>query len=185
MPEAQTPRYFGDPEEREKYNSQLKLTRCLFCKATGYLNRHGYLKGYSDQSPNATVIRGYRYFCSNRNKRRGCGRTYSVLLAEVLRRCVVSATVLWRFVKALSDGACVRQAWRQLDSTFSLSAAYSWKARLRRALPHLRTRLHPLAPVPPCMSRQPLVQTMQHLVLCFPSNPITAFQHHFQRPFFA
>jgi hypothetical protein len=60
----------------------LKLTPCSHCRQTGALIGHGLLRGYAERSSDV-VVRGRRIFCSNRDQRPGCGRTFSVLLSTV------------------------------------------------------------------------------------------------------
>jgi len=52
----------------------------------GALIRHGYLRGYDDSSPQRRAVRARRLYCSNRQARRGCGRTLSVWCADKIRR---------------------------------------------------------------------------------------------------
>ncbi|PTY02982.1 hypothetical protein DB346_07675 [Verrucomicrobia bacterium LW23] len=100
----------------------------------GYLNRHGYLRGYDVEAQvvaeaggdlaSARMVRGWRVFCSNRRRRAGCGRTHPVLRAGVLWGRVATALLLWKFLlqmllqagtgagRAASKAPCVATAWR-------------------------------------------------------------------------
>src|SRR5437762_72832 len=78
---------------------RLKQTPCPHCKVVGALIRHGFLHGFDDRSPQRTTVRARRIFCSNRNARRGCGRTVSVWIADKIRRLSLTTGTLWRFLK--------------------------------------------------------------------------------------
>ncbi len=51
---------------------------CPHCQTTGTLNRHGSLHGFDDESPQRKTLRARRIFCSNRGRRAGCGRIFSI-----------------------------------------------------------------------------------------------------------
>ncbi len=72
-----------------------KLLACPHCRRIGWLIGHGFLRGYASNGRDQR-LRGRRFFCSNRNRRRGCGRTCSVLLSIFLFRRTVRALHLWR-----------------------------------------------------------------------------------------
>ncbi len=84
---------------------RLKQTPCPHCKVVGTLNRHGSLLGYDESSPQQRTVRARRVFCSNRNARRGCGRTFSVWFADKIRRLSLTAGALWRFLQAAVAGS--------------------------------------------------------------------------------
>jgi hypothetical protein len=66
----------------------------------GTLIRHGCLCGYDSSSPRRKTVRARRIFCSNRQARRGCGRTFSVWLADKIRRLSLTADGLTARVTA-------------------------------------------------------------------------------------
>jgi hypothetical protein len=70
---------------------RLKQTPCPHCKVVGTLIRHGYLCGFDESNPQRKTVRARRIFCSNRKARRGCGRTFSVWIADKIRRLVQPA----------------------------------------------------------------------------------------------
>ena len=73
---------------------------------------HGFRRGYAERGSEVEV-RGRRFFCSNRHRRPGCGRTFSVLLAAVVSRFVVRAVTLFRFVEFVVSGlTCHMPRWR-------------------------------------------------------------------------
>ena len=65
---------------------RLKVTPCPHCRAIGALIRHGYLRGYDEGNLRHKAVRARRIFCSNRGRRPGCGRTFSVWIATKVRR---------------------------------------------------------------------------------------------------
>ncbi len=89
----------GD-EEWLAMAERLKQTPCPHCKVVGTLNRHGSLLGYDESSPQQRMVRARRVFCSNRQARRGCGRTFSVWAADKIRRLSLTTVALWRFLQA-------------------------------------------------------------------------------------
>ena len=97
--------FFCGAEEWQAIVERLKQTPCPHCKVTGTLIRHGFLYGFDDTSPQRKTVRARRIFCSNRNNRPGCGRTFSVWLADKIRRLSLTAGALGRFLQlALTVG---------------------------------------------------------------------------------
>ena len=74
------------------------------------------------------MLRGQRVFCSNRGRRGGCGRTFSLFLAEVLPRHTFPASLLWQLLVRLLAGASLQAAAESLRLPFALETVY----RLRR-----------------------------------------------------
>src|SRR5476649_1963438 len=72
-------------EEWSAIAERLKQTPCPHCKVVGALIRHGYLRGYDECNSKQKTVRARRIFCSNRHARHGCGRTFSVWLADKVR----------------------------------------------------------------------------------------------------
>ena len=78
--------FYRSDEEWTAIAERLKQTPCPHCKVVGTLIRHGCLYGFDESSPQRKTVRARRIFCSNRNARPGCGRTFSVWLADKIRR---------------------------------------------------------------------------------------------------
>jgi len=168
----------------------LKQTPCPHCKTVGTLIRHGYLRGYDECNSPRKTVRARRIFCSNRNRRRGCGRTFSVWLADKIRRLSLTTRALWRFLKGAVAGSiagsiaaairvvadCRRsdRTWQRIWKRFDLG-----QSKIRTALsawgppPELPARL----PAQPW--RRPATQVLAHLQAAFPNAncPIATFQH--------
>lgn len=174
-------RFVRDEAELEQWRLGAKLQRCPHCGQVGTLNAHGWLRGYAELGQQQ-VVRGRRFFCSNRHRRPGCGRTLSVLLSGVLAGFMVAAETLWRFVEAVLGGESRSRVWQRLGGQSATSGHRLWR-RLTEAQPHIRTRLLGLCPAPPCDDHRPLAQLAAHLQrAAMPSNdcPLSAFQQRLQ-----
>lgn len=155
------------------------------------LIRHGYLRGYDDGRPQRRTVRARRIFCSNRNRRRGCGRTFSVLSAERIRRLSLTTPRLWRFLQhAVADriAAAIHAAQSHLSSR---TWQRIWK-RFQQGQSKIRTALLARCPppnLPATSSQRPAQQaaahTLAHLEAAFPNAdcPLAAFQHALQTCF--
>jgi hypothetical protein len=160
---------------------QLKQTSCPHCKVVGALNRHGCLYGFDESSPRRKTLRARRIFCSNRQARPGCGRTFSVWLADKIRRLSLTTGALWRFLQcAVAHG--ILAASRTLDCGLSdRTWQRIWK-RFDRAQSKIRTALCRRCPPPQPPANpahQPAAQVLAHLSAAFSDVhcPIAAFQH--------
>jgi|SRR5580658_1967613 hypothetical protein len=169
--------FYRDEAEWIGIAEKLKLTACPHCKAVGNLIRHGALQGFDENG--RIVLRAHRVYCSRRNRRRGCGRTVSVWLADKIKRLKVTTRRLWNFLQMAVAGA-IESAIRALDSRLSDRTWQRIWARFKAAQSHLRTALaircalpeHPAQP-----SRRPAALTLAHLQAAFPNVecPIAAF----------
>jgi hypothetical protein len=174
--------FYRSAEEWNALAERLKLMPCPHCKVVGMLIRHGSLYGFDESSPQRKTLRARRIFCSNRHRRAGCGRTFSVWLADKVRRLSVSARGLWNFLQRAAAGsiaAAIRAAPCHLcDRTWQRV----WK-RFERGQSNIRTAL--LARCPPPQgpgepARRPAAaQVLAHLQAAFPNDdrPIATFQH--------
>lgn len=98
-------RICSSQNELDDLLGKLKITACPHCKRVGALIRHGVLRGYEEGIVQHTTVRAQRVFCSNRNRASGCGRTFSVWIADKIKRLFLSADRLWSFLElAVSTG---------------------------------------------------------------------------------
>jgi hypothetical protein len=173
--------FYRNDEEWIAIAERLKQTPCPHCKVVGTLIRHGFLRGFDDSSPPRTIVRARRVFCSNRNARPGCGRTFSVWIADKIRRLSLTAGGLWQFLKRAAAGSilgAIRTAACHLsDRTWQRI----WK-RFEQGQSKIRTLLSGLCPpprLPPEPAHRPAAQVLAHLQAAFPDEhcPIAAFQH--------
>ena len=162
---------------------QIKLIRCPHCQKSSYLILHGYLSGYDEKSNRLKTIRGHRVFCSNRDRRQGCGRTFSVLAAHILKNYTITTQSLWNFLNNIVLGMNKRAAFGLLQLPFSLSSIYRLYQRIYIRQQRIRTLLLKYSPPPINVpSNNPLIKTILHIKSTFArdANPLAVFQGHFQ-----
>jgi hypothetical protein len=170
------PRFVNDEPALAAVLDGIKVVACPHCRQTGALIGHGHLRGYSECG-SERVVRGRRVFCSNRGRRTGCGRTFSVTLATMLCGFLVRTLTLWNFARAVVGGLSRRAAWLlAAGSALSLTSGYRLWTRLRTAQSALRARLCRVLPAPPSTAREPLAQLFAHLgiVLRASDAPVTS-----------
>lgn len=181
------PCYATDRNALDDVLANIKHIACSHCRRSGALIGHGCLRGYAERG-SETVVRGRRFFCSNRGRRPGCGRTFSVKLETVVSGFVVRTLTLWRFVQAVLGGLTRRGGWlREARGALSLSNAYRLWQRFGAAQSGLRSRLSREAPAPACNVREPLAQLIAHLMAVVGSgqvDPFATYQHRMQHGLF-
>jgi hypothetical protein len=164
----------------------LKQLRCPFCGAAETLNCHSKLYGNDPKADDgqAQGQRGQRVWCSNRGQRGGCGRSFSIFLADVLPRHTVSASGLWSLLDRLREGSSIKAAVQALGLPFPLETLYHLLQRLRGRLAAIRSTLCRQGPPPASWQTDPLLQTVEHLRGLFPKSecPPAEFQLHDQHP---
>ena len=170
--------FYRNTEEWNTLVERLKLTPCPHCQVVGALIRHGALYGFDDSNPRRKTLRARRIFCSNRQARHGCGRTFSVWAADKIRRLGLTTGGLWRFLqRAVAGGICA--AIRGFQCPLSdRTLLRIWK-RFRHAQSHIRTALWGRCPPPQLPAEhRPAAQVLAHLQAAFPDAlcPIAAFQ---------
>lgn len=168
------PRYVSDLAALSGLDDAVRCWRCPHCQRSGTLNAHGALRGGAENLPGKDAVRGRRFFCSNRGNRPGCGRTCSVLLAQVLRHASVRTGSYWRFCCARLSGLGVLAAWEQARTGFSLESAYRWWRRWPQAVAALRSHLW-RGREPPGSLAEALTQ------VCGAADPLAVFQLRTQR----
>jgi hypothetical protein len=171
--------FYRCAEEWIAIAERLKQTACPHCRVVGTLIRHGFLRGYDDSSPTRKTVRARRIFCSNRNARRGCGRTFSVWSADKIRRLSLTTGALWRFLQRAAGGS-IAAAIRAADYYLSDRTLQRIWRRFNHGQSKIRTALSGRCPPPeaPAGSR-PAGQVLAHLQAAFPNAPcpIAAFQY--------
>lgn len=174
--------FYRSDEEWIAIAERLKQTPCPHCKVVGTLIRHGFLRGFDESNPPRRTVRARRIFCSNRQAQRGCGRTFSVWIADKIRRLSLTTASLWRFLQHAAAGpilAAVRHAAGPLSDR-------TWQriwTRFDQAQTKIRTALAGRCPPPQLPlaepTHRPAAQVLAHLQAAFPDAhcPIAAFQH--------
>lgn len=178
---GEQPWFYRRDEDWVAIVERLKHTSCPHCHTVGMLIRHGVLTGFDDSNPPRQAIRARRIFCSNRRRRRGCGRTFSVRLADTIRRLSLTTRTLWAFLRRAVAGT-LAAAVRDTDCPRSdRTLQRVWK-RFDRGQSAIRTALLGRGP-PPALPAEPFrrpaaAQVLAHLRATFPHDdcPIAAFQ---------
>jgi len=170
----------------DKHKNALKVTPCPHCRAVGFLIRNGCLKGHGE-GVNDEVQRGWRIFCSNRRRRKGCGKTYAVLLTTFLFRRMVSADNLWHLLRGLRQGLSLKAAWEKVASPFSPDTGYRLRDAFTRSQTFIRSLLLRAGAAPKMTVTDPSWQVIEHLRSTFPTSacPVADFQVRFQAAFLA
>lgn len=153
---------------------------------------HGFLVDLTNQ------LRAYRFFCSNRNGNKGCGKTRSVYLEQVIPKRAVDTTELFFLFLQIAATGFVLAGWnkaKQLagsDFQLSLASAYRWHRLFHSKLPEYRSKLYLQVRPPPdnevAASPNPeLVATIKmfdeaKIKGCV--SPFSSFQLYHQRPIF-
>jgi hypothetical protein len=178
--------YVSSTAEFDKHKRTLKLAPCPHCRAVGFLVRHGYLTGHGE-GVNDAVQRGWRIFCSNRRRRKGCGRTYAVLLTTFLFRRMVGTQKLWLLLQGLRQGLSIKAAWEQVASPFCLETGYRLRQAFLRSQTGIRSLLLRAEALPRMNVADPAFQVIEHLRAVFRASPcpVAEFQGRFQAAFLA
>jgi hypothetical protein len=176
--------YITSAAEYDKHIEKLKCTPCPKCRVVGCLNRHGYLWGKGEKG-NDKVRRGWRFLCSNRNRRKGCGKTHSILAAGFLHHRMTDAKRLWQLLRGILDGLSIKAAWEKVASPFCLETGYRLWYAFTKSQTFIRSTLLRVATPPTMQSRDPNLQLIEHLQSVFRKSvcPICDFQVRFQTAF--
>ncbi len=128
-------------------------------------------------------VRGQRIFCCNRGQRGGCGRTFSLYLAEVLPRHTVSASMLWQVLCNLRADSSVKAGVESLRPHFALETLYHLLGRFRLRLPELVSQLNNQSPESKVNLFDPLLRGAEDFQSAFAQeeSPLAQFQLHFQK----
>ena len=124
-------------------------------------------------------------YCSSRGQRGGCGKTFSLVLADILPRHTLTASLVWRWLVEVLAGLSLKAAAEKRRLPFALETVYRLRRGLRQCLASVRTRLCREQSPPVSTHTDPLLQTVEQLRAVFPDHecPPAAFQLRFQRPF--
>ena len=174
--------FYRNEQEWVAITERLKQTVCPHCKTVGTLIRHGFLHGFDDSDSSQKVVRARRIFCSNRHRRPGCGRTFSIWIADKIRRLSLTTRTLWTFLQHAVSGS-IAAAIRATDGPRSDRTFQRIWTRFDRGQSAIRTALLGRGPppnLPAGPNRRPAAaQVLAHLQATFSHAdcPIAAFQH--------
>lgn len=179
-------RFYRSKNDFQDLYFGLKQISCPHCKYIGTLIMHGYLRGYDEKNYGKRIIRGRRIFCSNRFKKSGCGKTFSVFKSNIIKGFNITADSLWKFLKNISNGINKFKSFKDIALSFSNTTIYRLYKRFKYQQTNIRTalsRIHLKSKT--CSNKNPVVQTILHLKLAFNHLPcpISAYQIHFQKAF--
>lgn len=149
----------------------------------GALILHGILYGQILLEVETKQKKGHRIFCSNRNRRQGCGKTFPLRMATVIRSTSIKTQQLRTFLQNLCSGTPIIHALEIEPCYYSTSSRYRLYHKFKRRQPAIRTKLSELSRPPTIHeSKNPLLETFEHLKAAFKDAPccIAAFQNHFQ-----
>lgn len=157
--------------------ARLKGEACPHCGRQGTLNRHGWLLGSEPSGSGKQARRGRRIYCSDRGQRQGCGRTVSLMPAQVIRGMRTRSGPLWLFLHRVLSGQSVAMAWAGLERLFSLESAYRYRRGFKRGQFRLRELLC-RERAPPCgaAGEQGVMLTHLETVLGQAEDLISRFQ---------
>jgi len=179
-------KYYSSQEDFNKFYQKIKLIQCPFCHLVSTLILHGYLRGYNETYESSKIIRGRRIFCSNRKKRNGCGRTFSLLLSFIIKKFNIQSKSLWQYLKGIANGKNKKNAFKSTGLNFSNSSIYRLYNRFKNNQTHIRIYLLKKCKPPPLPDTvNPVIQTIKHIQKAFRSSscPIAAFHETFQKSF--
>jgi hypothetical protein len=137
--------YYPDLPAIEQQTRQLTNQPCRHCKQTQQLVSHGFIyKKRSKADPEAV---GKRVFCSNRNRRTGCGRTMQLYMSSIVRYLHYAGHCVVLFMLARLDGLSIQHAYQHATGATNPRNAYRWVEKLWRQLSVYRCLFHqPLSP---------------------------------------
>jgi hypothetical protein len=179
-------KYYQDYNELDQFCLQIKQIQCPHCHCYGFVILHGFLYGYPEENINHLIIRGRRFFCNNRRRQSGCGKTFSLLDFNIIRKFVIHANTLWSFLYNVYCGMTKKQAFRNLHLPFSDTSIYRLYKTFHYRLSFLRSHITRIIPsIKPANCYHPDIQTINDLIIAFPNeiNPVGSFQYHFQVSF--
>lgn len=175
-------KYVKDQESYASYSLHLKQIACPYCYQVGFLNRHGFLKGYGEKY-DEKMIRGYRIFCCNRDQRLGCGKTHSVLLSAHLWRHSIKSSEVTMFLNRLLVGQSLEAAWFCSAKKRCLETGRAIWRRFSRT--HLGIRSKIFGKENRSSQKEPRLVTWEATLERFrSSDPIGDYQLYFQQAFF-
>lgn len=124
----------------------------------GYLILHRYIRGYN-ATDGILTIKGHRIYCSNRNKRKGCGHTWSIYLKQYIPEFSIDIKTL---SVILSSSENLFKGWKENETGISISSFYRIIDRFNRHILTIRAYLTSRFK-PPLLTGYPITSTIKHL----------------------
>ena len=161
---------------------------CIHCLKSDQLISHGNICKQRSQSWAEKV--GKRLFCSNRNGRSGCGRTFQLYAATEIPACRYNIAHLCLFIIALKANKTIHDAYHHATGQLECRHAWRWLKRLMIKISDyrcvLRCRSSGLLNTTPLFKSlylQHLLPTLTRL-LSSSNNGFTDYQMRQQQAFF-
>lgn len=181
--------YYPSLKAIHQQTLQLDNEQCKHCHQTHQLISHGFIR--KKQVGAAPEAVGKRVFCSNRNRRSGCGRTTQLYLDATLRYLHYAGQRVVMFVLSRIVGTTIQQAYEQATGTINPRNAYRWLDKLFAQLSHYRSLFYqpPLQDADLAITSsqslrwQLLISTFNVLLRQFRHSLCSAYQHQLQRSF--
>lgn len=124
------------------------ILRCKHCSKSDQFLSHGFI--YKSTYSDIGIIKvGKRIFCSNRYKKKGCGRTLALIIAGELPKKQYNSSHLMLFIRYLIQFFSVREAYKKATRTNNPRNAYRWLNALEANLLSYRSFLKRPTESPP------------------------------------
>lgn len=192
MPKFGKVTFARDSETWTKHSVEVLEVRglaCPYCGKSGFVVLHGYLYGNQEENRLGRIKRGRRFFCSNRGRNLGCGRTFSYCPPTVIPRFCMGTKTLWQALLKLSNKLPVRTLFHNLSTGLSESTAIRLSARIQKIQSRIRVKLTSMDLAPPAQNglTSALEETVRFLTAAFfeSDEPISSYQLKFQESFLA
>jgi hypothetical protein len=177
---------FIDPTHNTAQSLNIKLMPCPHCGSVDMLIFHGYIYRPSDYR--IPIIKGRRIFCSNRNRRTGCGRTVTLFFYDFIKQRLISTRLFWHFLYSILAGYSIEKAYNTIDPScpLSLSTFYRLWHKFKCTASHIRTFLTDNYPHISLEEDCAYRETIRHLSEVFNDtgcDPIAEYQLSSQKSF--
>jgi hypothetical protein len=182
-PVEHLPRFVENLSDFQSLANGAKASACRHCGRVGTLIGHGFLRGYAEAGSDR-IVRAKRFFCSNRGRQRGCGRTDSSFIAYFVPLFTITTLTLWSLFCRMSEG---RSAFsRSPAEPFPLCprSAYRLANRLKRASLRWRSWLLTQGASLASTASMPLVQLHHQLEEALSPQPFSKWQFRLQLSLF-
>ncbi len=127
-------RYYDNIDTIHQITMQLHLysniLECLFCWKSNQFVSHGFI--YKEHHHRECEAVGKRVICSNRYGKTGCGRTFSLTIANSIRDLAHTAIHLSAFIIALVAGKTIQKAYLKATGTNEPRNAYRWLNKIHK-----------------------------------------------------
>jgi hypothetical protein len=178
-------KFYKTEADFTRFHAKLKLCACPHCLHIGYLILHGYLYGFTESDSAGKIRKGRRIYCSNRDKKNGCGKTFSILMTGFIKNHIVSSQTLSRFLSNIKEGKSKARANRDSGNKMKASTVYRIFNKFTDHQVRIRTLLSRLGPPPRIKHiKDAAIETIVHLQSSFQGCPVSQFQYYFQASFF-